>query len=123
MSVNLITQAELSAIDHAALYSVIATHSAELEKLPRKARDALANHYLFSDPNVWTVVGVRALDELHLFYNSYYWYLVFKKECENSNGFDAGIEQYSFKLLEMAPLDVDWTVVEKVAILAGEPAP
>ena len=42
------------------------------------------------------------------------WALVFAKRYQARYGFDAGIEQEAFKVLERAPADVDWQVVERL---------
>jgi hypothetical protein len=54
------------------------------------------------------------MDETALFYNRYYWFKRFVKQRESEHGFDAGLEQQAFKLLEAAPADIDWSMVEAI---------
>ncbi len=54
------------------------------------------------------------LDPTTAFYNAYYWFLKFKKAYTHKNGYDAGIEQQAFKLLEEASIDIDWSVIEEI---------
>jgi hypothetical protein len=56
-------------------------------------------------------VGFAELDAPTLFYNRYYWFKRFVKQHEARYGFDAGLEQQAFKLLESAPEDIDWAVI------------
>ncbi|WP_406700713.1 hypothetical protein V5E97_18135 [Singulisphaera sp. Ch08] len=60
--------------------------------------------------------------ELHataeeLLYNSYYWMLKFSKLHERKHGYDAGIEQQVFKILENTHCNLDWNVVEQLTNL------
>lgn len=59
-------------------------------------------------------LGFGDVAEPIAFYNAYYWILVFAKRYQARYGFDAGIEQEAFKMLERAPADVDWQVVERI---------
>jgi hypothetical protein len=51
---------------------------------------------------------------INIFYNRYYWFLVFAKLYHAAHGFDAGIEQQGFQLLETAPPGVDWNCLEAI---------
>jgi hypothetical protein len=62
--------------------------------------------------------GFEGLDPTALFYNRYYWFKRFVKQRASSRGFDAGLEQQAFKLLEAAPADVGWSIIEAVDALA-----
>jgi hypothetical protein len=61
-------------------------------------------------------LGLHATTE-GLLYNKYYWMLRFSKLYERKHGFDAGIEQQAFKILESASFELDWNVVEHVTSL------
>ena len=54
------------------------------------------------------------MDIESIFYSEYYWNVQFKNEYTKKNGFDAGIDQHIFKLLERVPFDVDWDIIEKI---------
>lgn len=83
-------------------------------ELDEDVRQAYARRVALLDSDLRSELGVRDLSESTVFYNAYYWALVFAKRCQSSYGFDAGIEQEAFKVLEQAPADVDWLVVERV---------
>lgn len=57
--------------------------------------------------------GVSPLD---VFYNKYYWYILFAKKYQEQFGFDAGIEQQEFKILEEAGNfdQIDWAIIESI---------
>lgn len=54
---------------------------------------------------------------LNLFYNKYYFFLLYSYTIQKNNGFDAGIEQQEFKILEQGEYlkDIDWGVVEGIS--------
>lgn len=55
-----------------------------------------------------------------VFYSRYYWYCRYSKVRQAISGFDAGLEQKEFKILEH-PYPVctpDWSVVERIQALA-----
>jgi hypothetical protein len=54
------------------------------------------------------------LTETTRFYNRYYWFALFAAHRQAANGFDAGIEQQKFQMLETAPNGIDWGVVERI---------
>lgn len=83
-------------------------------KLDPVVREAYARHVAFLDKELWSNLGVADLSEPIVFYNAYYWSLVFVKRYNSRYGFNAGIEQQSFKVLECAPADVDWAITEHV---------
>jgi hypothetical protein len=89
-----------------------------LDQLAPKYQDAYLFYRFFdgaSDNNPPLLDGVS---ELEIFYNAYYWCLVFGGGYQRAFGFDAGIEQQAFRLLESAPEDVDWKTVERLRELA-----
>src|SRR5262245_2487516 len=54
------------------------------------------------------------LTERALFYNRYLWARRVAKAYTGVHGSDAGIEQGVFKILEQAPADADWNVLESI---------
>jgi hypothetical protein len=86
---------------------------------------AFQRYLLFAQwPSVLTEAGLH-LSKEEVLYNSYYWILKFAKLHALKHGYDAGIEQQVFKVLEQAYCDVDWSVVEQISNLVekeiGEP--
>lgn len=78
---------------------------------------AFRRHLLFARwPFLLTEAGFH-LSKEELLYNSYYWMLKFAKLHALKHGYDAGIEQQVFKILEQADCDVDWTVAEEISNL------
>jgi len=81
-------------------------------------RRAFLYHSLFRDERALGQLGF-AFSAEQAFYNSYFWFLVFSK-CEQAlSGYDAGLEQGAFKLLEEAH-SLDWKCVEEVTRRAEE---
>jgi hypothetical protein len=72
---------------------------------------ALRYHLLFADASRAHTAGFN-LDAAALFYNQYYWFKRFVNQHAALAGYDAGLEQQASKLLEAAPEDVDWSVIE-----------
>ena len=54
------------------------------------------------------------LSELTRFYNQYFWYVRFISDWQAAHGGDAGLEDYATRILERAPHDIDWKVVERL---------
>ncbi|HEY2518182.1 MAG TPA: hypothetical protein VGI39_45240 [Polyangiaceae bacterium] len=71
-------------------------------------------YVLFSDDASLNAAGLRALPEDAIFYNRYYCFKKYVKRQEQARGFDAGLEQQAFSLLESAPPLVDWSVIEAI---------
>ena len=53
-------------------------------------------------------------------YNRYYWFKRYALRMQESDGYDAGIEQQVFRLLEQPEFDIDWAIVEELDIAAAE---
>jgi hypothetical protein len=77
-------------------------------------KEAYARHAALLDRDLRLQLGFADLSESIVFYNAYYWALVFEKRYKALYSFDAGIEQWCFKVLESAPPDVDWQMVAYV---------
>jgi hypothetical protein len=82
--------------------------------LSEDVRDAYARRLALLHREFRRDLGVGDLSELVAFYNAYYWALVFAKRYQGRYGIDAGIEQEAFKVLELAPADVDWLTLERI---------
>jgi len=79
------------------------------------AGDPAFRYYLmFSDAALAHAAGFGHLDAATLFYNRYYWFQRFARAHAAAHGFDAGLEQQAFQLLEVAPADVDWSIIEAI---------
>lgn len=54
---------------------------------------------------------------LNLYYNKYYHFLMFSILSQKTNGFDAGIEQQEFKILEQGEQfeNIDWAIIERIS--------
>lgn len=76
---------------------------------------AFTYYRLFSDASACEELGFSGLSNAAVFYNRYYWFLLFSKLYQAKHGFDAGLEQQAFKLLESAGPDVDWAFVEDIS--------
>jgi len=53
-----------------------------------------------------------------IFYNRYFWFTRFAKQKENREGYDAGINQQSIRLLEEVDfnnLQIDWSTIQKIS--------
>lgn len=62
------------------------------------------------------------LSECVLFYNRYLRACRFAKAYQTVHGPDDGLAQGVFKILEDAPSDVDWSILESIEIGASEPS-
>lgn len=57
------------------------------------------------------------VEPLQLYYNKYYYFLKFLVTYQEVFGFEAGLEQQEFKILEEGEIypDVDWGVIESIS--------
>ncbi len=57
------------------------------------------------------------IEPLDLFYNRYYWYLKFLVSHQKVFGYDAGLEQQEFRILEEGEKysGIDWGQIEKIS--------
>jgi hypothetical protein len=73
---------------------------------------AFRRYLLFSK---WShLLSGKGLDERALFHNAYYWFRVFIKRHMATHGYDAGLEQQAFNILERAKGDIDWSIIEQI---------
>lgn len=57
------------------------------------------------------------IDNELIFYNRYYWFVFFLKLYTAKHGYDAGLEQQAFQLLEESEtmnIEVDWDLIVKI---------
>ncbi|WP_431256722.1 hypothetical protein ACQ86G_18710 [Roseateles chitinivorans] len=88
--------------------------SVRWRELDDDLRQAYARHVALLNVELRGELNVADLPEPIAFCNAYYWILVFAKRYQARYGFDAGIEQEVFSVLERAPANVDWQAVERV---------
>ena len=79
------------------------------------AEQALRYFLVSSEPGALARCGLGTLNEKDVFYNRYYWFRRFAKLHQAHYGYDAGIEDQVSQLLEQAPSDVDWSIVERLS--------
>lgn len=75
---------------------------------------AYARRVALLEPDLRPLLFADSLTESAAFYNAYFWALVFARRHQARHGFDAGVEQDAHKVLERAPVDVDWQVLESI---------
>jgi len=78
-------------------------------------------YYLFFShhPSVRSVLGIDLDDEAR-FYNAYYWFQRFVRLHTDKHGYDAGLEQQAFKMLEEASFELDFEVIDMLDKRAKE---
>ena len=92
-----------------ALVARIAQSTPHIELDAGDVGDALAWSLLFEH---WPdLVGV---DREAAFYNRYFWFKRFATLKQQKDGYDAGLEQQVFKLLEHPDVEVDWELMERL---------
>ena len=107
---------ERAAAIRAATADAATDHSAAVDG---PGATAFRYHLLFADAGRAHTAGF-GLDAAALFYNQYYWFRRFVHLSAAARGYDAGLEQQAFKILEAAPEDVDWSVIESLDARATE---
>lgn len=72
-------------------------------------------YYVFflHHPSVSDVLHMD-IDENTRFYNAYYWFQRFVKMYIEKHGYDAGMEQQAFKMLENADFDLDLEIIDLI---------
>ena len=92
----------------------------DIDVEPGPIGDPLAWSLLFAH---WpeSVPGLTPEPEV-AFYNRYFWFKRFVTLKAARDGYDAGLEQQLFSLLEQPGGDVDWSQVERLEARAGDPA-
>ncbi len=54
------------------------------------------------------------IDRETAFYNQYFWFKRFATLKQERDGYDAGLEQQIFRLLEQPDFDLDWALIEQL---------
>ena len=52
-----------------------------------------------------------------LWYSQYYWFSIIKFKHNKKNGYDAGMEQIQFQLIEIMQqngIDINWNIIEEI---------
>jgi hypothetical protein len=75
---------------------------------------AFRYYLLFAEQSALGEMGLDGLSDAEIFHNEYYWFLLFSRLHQIKHGYDAGLEQQAFNLLESAPRDIDLTIVERI---------
>jgi len=75
---------------------------------------AFRYYLFFSESSILQRTPLSRLNIPELFYNKYYWFLLFTKLHQIRHGYDGGLEQQAFKLLETAPSNVNWNLLEEI---------
>jgi hypothetical protein len=76
--------------------------------------EAFKHYLLFTESSALRDTSLSRLSATEVFYNKYYWFLLFTRRHQARHGYDAGLEQQAFKLLENAPNDVDWNLLKEI---------
>lgn len=76
--------------------------------------ESFGYYWALSHPDILIRIGFGPIDEKTAFYSAYYWLLRFSKLYMSQKGPDAGMEQYVFKFLERADLELDWSLIERI---------
>ena len=105
---NLVSREELSRVGDE-LRARITRTMPDVELEPGPVGDALA----------WSLLFERWPDLLHVdreraFYNRYFWLKRHAVLKQGRDGYDAGLEQQVFSLLEQPEFDVDWALLERL---------
>ncbi|MCE9544351.1 MAG: hypothetical protein K8T25_02345 [Planctomycetia bacterium] len=53
-------------------------------------------------------------EELSVLYDRYYWFTKAVRLWQAIHGYDAGMEQQAFKILESAPSDLNWEIIREI---------
>lgn len=77
---------------------------------------------LFSQDSIPRAGILPRLTPVELFYNRYYWFFLFSQLRQIKRGIDPGLDQQALMLLEGAPGDVDWNVVQEIHDLVEKEA-
>jgi len=55
------------------------------------------------------------IDRTTIFYNQYYWFMRFSRLYISKHGFDAGLEQQAFKMIENADCELDFAILDSLS--------
>jgi hypothetical protein len=84
----------------------------------------LLDNFLFLQQYAKAIISNSSFTYEEVLYSQYYWFIQFKDQYSAKEGYDGGMEQQAFKLLENLcnELDgnVDWELIESIS-KAGNP--
>ena len=95
----------------------------ELERDYKNMRDDISDDILRKFLGYYDFLNniinlVSKEDKKKIMYNKYYWYTKYKKRYFDVYGYDAGIEQDGFKLLEELENEleegVEWSIIQEI---------
>jgi len=93
-------------------------HSAELLPVEAEREGALGRAFMyylvFSDARMVQQLGFVDAAPVDVFYNRYYWFLRYIRVSRKRKGYDAGLEQQMFQLLENAECAFDWEIIHLI---------
>lgn len=73
-------------------------------------------YYDFLSNNIENIIS--KVDKRSIIYSKYYWYIKYKQRYFEVIGYDAGIEQEGFKLLQEIENEledgVDWSIIQEI---------
>ena len=94
------------------LYARIAQLTPSVALDPGDVGEALAWSLLFEH---WPdLLPGSPIDRVDAFYNQYFWFKRFATLKQERDGYDAGLEQQVFQLLEQPDFDLDWSLIEQL---------
>jgi hypothetical protein len=94
------------------LYARIAQLTPGVALDPGNVGEALAWSLLFDRwPDLLPGLPINREDA---FYNQYFWFKRFATLKQERDGYDAGLEQQAFQLLEQPDFDLDWALIEQL---------
>jgi hypothetical protein len=76
---------------------------------------AYRHYVVFAEPLALDALGLPEMEEARVLYNEYYWFLLFSKLYQVKHGYDAGLKQQAFELLDRSHVNIDWAIVEEIA--------
>src|SRR5436309_2843797 len=76
--------------------------------------EAFQNYLVFSHCSSFIRDKRPDANDTIMLYNRYYWFLTFSKFYMKKHGYDAGMEQQAFKLLETAEGELNWEVIAEL---------
>ena len=100
------------------------TETQVLALLPIQSRDELPGQFLRNVTDLearkflllFGTLQKSSLSSAEKFHNSYYWFAKYVQRMRDLNGFDAGLEQQAFQLLEHydGEKEPDWNLLEQI---------
>lgn len=112
MSVNLLVPQETLSQVKDELYARIAQLTPNIDPGTGAIGEALAWSLLFE---LWPdLLPGSPIDHETAFYNQYFWFKRFATLKQAREGYDAGLEQQTFQLLEQPEFDLDWSLIEQL---------